>query len=174
MTDKNYSYELGKNNGGFTLIELMIVVGIIGILAAIAIPSFSSYRARSYDAAAVSHLKFMETGEHHHWVDSQLYMAIPAGDGPGPTGFLPNTSVPNGVGYVAGAFPNRGTDPQTGYTVGDDFVAFTGHFRGNRFFGVDTRGVLQWKLPAAGQDPATAAKSANIAQLLPNGWGSPL
>ena len=42
----------GNNQEGFTLIELMIVIAIIGILAAIAIPNFISYRDKSYCSAA--------------------------------------------------------------------------------------------------------------------------
>lgn len=65
------------NSKGFTLIELLIVVAIIGILAAIAIPQFSAYRGRGYNASAVSDLRSFKTMMVAYYHDYALYPNIP-------------------------------------------------------------------------------------------------
>ena len=64
-----------KDEKGFTLIELMIVIAIIGILAAIAIPQFSAYRTRSYNASANADLRNLATAQEAYYVDKQTYAA---------------------------------------------------------------------------------------------------
>src|SRR5512140_1152329 len=51
-----------QNSRGFTLIELMIVVAIIGILAAIAIPNFLRFQARARQSEANSNIKTLFMG----------------------------------------------------------------------------------------------------------------
>jgi len=72
--------------GGFTLVELMIVVALIGVLSAIAVPGFLSYQARSRRAESYSNLSalavaqkgYQATGGTYHdsalpWPDSAAY-----------------------------------------------------------------------------------------------------
>jgi type IV pilus assembly protein PilA len=58
---------------GFTLIELMIVVAIIGILAAIAIPSYNDYTARSQVSEGVSLLSGTKTPLAEYFADKGVW-----------------------------------------------------------------------------------------------------
>ncbi len=58
---------------GFTLIELMIVVAIIGILAAIAIPNFLKFQAKSKQSEAKTNLKGVYTAETAYFGEQNTY-----------------------------------------------------------------------------------------------------
>ncbi len=58
---------------GFTLIELMVVVLIIAILLAIAIPTFLGARSKAEDRAAQSNLRNALTAEKTYYVDNEAY-----------------------------------------------------------------------------------------------------
>jgi len=61
---------------GFTLIELMIVVAIIGILAAIAIPNFLRFQAKSKQAEAKTNLGALGTSAESYRAEHDTYRAI--------------------------------------------------------------------------------------------------
>ena len=58
---------------GFTLIELMIVIAIIGFLAAVAIPQFSNMRKKSMNASAKLALRNLKVAQESFWMDFNIY-----------------------------------------------------------------------------------------------------
>jgi type IV pilus assembly protein PilA len=61
-------------NKGFTLMELLVVVAIIGTLAAIAIPQFAAYRQKGFDAQAVSDLRNAAKAEEAYFATHLQYI----------------------------------------------------------------------------------------------------
>jgi type IV pilus assembly protein PilA len=62
-----------RRQEGFTLVELMVVVGIIGLLSAIAIPNFKKYQARAKISEAKLQLSSLYTAEQSFWSDYNMY-----------------------------------------------------------------------------------------------------
>jgi type IV pilus assembly protein PilA len=65
-----------RSKKGFTLIELMIVVAIIGILAAIAIPNFLRFQAKSKQSEAKTNLGGIFTAETSYFAETNAYQDI--------------------------------------------------------------------------------------------------
>lgn len=98
---------LKGNSSGFTLVELMVVVAIIGILSSVAIPSFKRYQSKAKTSEAKLHLASIYSAEVSFFSDADSYMTCLADMGYDPsntatqryytTGFsAPTTGIVNG------------------------------------------------------------------------------
>lgn len=126
---------------GFSLIELMVAVVIVGILAAIAMPSYSNYVIRGSRAAAQTELLELASLQEKIYLNSSAYTAsvTTAYDGNATTGGLGKTTGQTSDSKYALALSGVG---QT-YTLTATPVAGTGQ-AGNGCLTIQENGMRQW------------------------------
>jgi len=105
-----------QSQRGFTLLEILIVIAIIGILAAVVLASLNSSRVKARDAQRVAQLKEVEKALAIYYTTNGRY---PAGGGSGDTAPLVQTSIPSALvtGGLLGSLPTDPiySDPDAGY-----------------------------------------------------------
>ena len=72
-------FESGKRSSGFTLLEVMITVAIVGILAAIALPSYFEFVTRSKIIDGTNKLSNFRAAMEKYFLDNRIYVTVAGG-----------------------------------------------------------------------------------------------
>jgi type IV pilus assembly protein PilA len=128
---------LSTRKGGFTLIELMIVVAIIGILAAIAIPNFLRFQLRARSSEGKTNLAAIRTAEEGYFSEFNVYVAGTPTPGAAPVGGqkVPWPVPANGCPGIA-CFDTVGWSPE-----GDVFFTYEAAIGVGEFMAVATADI---------------------------------
>jgi type IV pilus assembly protein PilA len=113
---------MNKQNRGFTLVEIMIVVVIIGLLASMAIPAFQKVRTNSQDKAVLNNARQLSAASDQYYLENGV-STVTLSDLIGPTTYVKAlNSVANEV-YPAGF--SQGTTITIGSVAGTRTITYS-------------------------------------------------
>jgi len=153
--------KLHMRRGGFTLIELMIVVAIIGILAAIAIPNFLRFQLKAKSSEGKTNLAAIRTAEESYFAEYGVYVSSL----PSPKAIGNNVKVNYAHNTPGKGFDQLGWEPE-----GQVFFNYSAATSGNNFTAaavanIDNAGNPQYW--GYSTDPANLAAKAHAAGTCP-------
>lgn len=105
-----------KSNAGFSLVELMVVVAIIGILATLAVPNVNKFMAKSRQAEARSNLSSVYTAEKAFYTEYTIYDSRF-----GAIGYAPEGNLRYNIGFQAAGVQATAAN---GYTATPTMTGF--------------------------------------------------
>ena len=136
-------HRMQKDQKGFTLVELLVVIAIIAILAAIATTQFSGYRAKGIEASMVSDARNIATAMEAVYTDCQAYPSL--NETTGPAANVPLT--PPGT-CTATMSVNISTGNRASATGGPTFTVTINNNNareGRRQHTLNNEGVTEWR-----------------------------
>ena len=169
---------------GFSLVELMIVVAIIGVLTAIAIPNFQAFQARSRMSEARSGLASIYTAAQAFHSEWEVYTGAlkplgwePTGDFRYVIGFhsdLHEACGEDGDDLVDAAKLNCGPAPQRIYNGNADDKTHTGDIEGADYLGnAALYGTTHWKKGATALAAGVVYTDLNVNDFMAGAVGDP-
>ena len=106
-----------KQKKGFTLVEIMIVVAIIGLLAAIAVPSFINARSKSIQNSCINNLRLIDGAKDQYALDHSNAAPSALSDLVGTNAYIKDTPNCKGGGsYTLGALGAHATCSIAGHS----------------------------------------------------------